>query len=289
MMIMLNQFILEKSISILEGMVIGFLDVIHIGRQKETVELSDAFKNYLENKKMLDKGHLERSLRRNQSKGRSDSSESSKRYYLIKIKSLFNLLIYFSHLYSSLRIRIQRIKQQYIKELNNNNILLIFEYKIRSTSKKKKNKRVDNKQVWPCLQVKGIPLLVMTKKQLPVQELLRNFEVQVDKDVLAFNENQEFKKYDLIGIYVFQQNRNYLLLHSSSSQLQEALRPPVHLQLTINDSIVNANAKIIDKPIDIQRPLIKEILAYQLSNQNDEDNDNKKRKNKRKVEKPYKK
>ncbi|CAD8188194.1 unnamed protein product [Paramecium octaurelia] len=50
------------------------------GRQKEVVELSDAFKNYLENKNMLDKEHLERSLRRNQqSKGRSDSSESSRR------------------------------------------------------------------------------------------------------------------------------------------------------------------------------------------------------------------
>jgi hypothetical protein len=36
-----------------------------LGRQKENVELSDAFRNYLENKKMLDKDHLERSLRRN--------------------------------------------------------------------------------------------------------------------------------------------------------------------------------------------------------------------------------
>ncbi|CAK69583.1 unnamed protein product (macronuclear) [Paramecium tetraurelia] len=133
----------------------------------------------------------------------------------------------------------------------------------------------------PCLQVKGIPLLVVAKKQRPVQDLLRNYEVQVelDRDVPPFNVYLEFKKYgDLIGIYVFQQNRNYLLLYSSSSQLQEALRPPVHLQLVINDQAVNANAKIIDKPIDIQRPYIKETLAYQLSTQQD---NNRKRKDKK--------
>ncbi|CAD8188192.1 unnamed protein product [Paramecium octaurelia] len=134
----------------------------------------------------------------------------------------------------------------------------------------------------PCLQVKGIPLLVVAKKQRPVQDLLRNYEVQVelDRDVPPFNVYLEFKKYgDLIGIYVFQQNRNYLLLYSSSSQLQEALRPPVHLQLVINDQTVNANAKIIDKPIDIQRPYIKETLAYQLSTQ--QDNKDRKRKDKK--------
>lgn len=51
------------------------------GRQKENVELSDAFKNYLENKKMLDKDNLERQLRRNiTTGGRRSSSSSASRY-----------------------------------------------------------------------------------------------------------------------------------------------------------------------------------------------------------------
>ncbi|CAD8130892.1 unnamed protein product [Paramecium sonneborni] len=336
---------------------LGFLDVIHIGRQKETVELSDAFKNYLENKKMLDKEHLERSLRRNQqSKGRSDSSDSSRRYKSRSTsKKKKNKRIDNKQVWQGIKRRspsssseprkmkktkknrhssqsssresnkesVQPIKPQQVstdkhtvyifsipQEVNENEVIqeIVQHHKqnapinhIWNTLDKMQflelqfqdeNSAQFLVNLRPCLHVKGIPLLVMAKKQRPVQELLRNFEVQVefDKDVLAFNVYQEFKKYgDLIGIYVFQQNRNYLLLYSSSSQLQEALRPPVHLQLTINDQIVNANAKIIDKPIDIQRPLIKETLAYQLNNQNDEDDDNKKRKNKRKVEKPQKK
>ncbi|CAD8199803.1 unnamed protein product [Paramecium pentaurelia] len=327
------------------------------GRQKETVELSDAFKNYLENKKILDKEHLERSLRRNQqSKGRSDSSESSRRYKSRstskkkKNKRVDNKQVWQgskrrspsssseprrikktkknrhssqSSSRDSNKDSVQPIKPQQV--FTDKNTVYIFsipqevnEYEVIQEIVQQHKQSVPIHHVWntldkmqylelqfqdentaqflcnmrPCLHVKGIPLLVVAKKQRPVQELIRNYEVQVelDKDVAAFNVYQEFKKYgDLIGIYVFQLNRNYLLLYSSSSQLQEALRPPVHLQLTINDQIVNANAKIIDKPIDIQRPLIKDTLAYQLNNQIDEDDDNKKRKTKRKVEKPQKK
>ncbi|CAD8188421.1 unnamed protein product [Paramecium pentaurelia] len=328
------------------------------GRQKEIVELSDSFQNYLENKKMLDKEQLERSLRRNQQfKGRSDSSESSRRYKSRSIskkkknKRLDNKQVWqgskrkspsssseprkvkkikknrhssYSSSRESIKESVQPIKPQQV--YTNKNTIYIFsipqevnEKEVIQEIMQHHKQSAPISDIWnsldqmqflelqfqdentvqflcnlrPCLHVKGIPLLVVSKKQRPVLELIRNYQVQVelDKDVLAFNVYQEFKKYgDLIGIYVFQLNRNYLLLYSSSSQLQEVLRPPVHLQLTINDQIVNANAKIIDKPIDIQRPLIQETLAYQLKNQIDEDDDeNKKRKNKRKVEKSQKK
>ncbi|CAD8103870.1 unnamed protein product [Paramecium sonneborni] len=320
------------------------------GRQKEVVELSDAFKNYLENKNMLDKEHLERSLRRNQqSKGRSESSESSRRYKsrsvskkkkskkveskqqqgqgsrrrspsssseprrIKQIKKNRHSSRSSSLELNKDQLNVQPIKPQQVftdknsvyifsipQEVNENEVIqeIVTHHKQNApinhtwnTSDKMQYLELQFQDentaqylvnLRPCLQVKGIPLLVVAKKQRPVQDLLRNYEVQVelDRDVPPFNVYLEFKKYgDLIGIYVFQQNRNYLLLYSSSSQLQEALRPPVHLQLVINDQNVNANAKIIDKPIDIQRPYIKETLAYQLSTQ--QDNKDRKRKDKK--------
>ncbi|CAD8088195.1 unnamed protein product [Paramecium primaurelia] len=111
---------------------------------------------------------------------------------------------------------------------------------------------------------------------LRIQEIWRS-----QRNLCIFVKEEVLKKCQL---------SSYLLLYSSFSYLQEVLRLPVHLQLTLNDQMVNSNAKIIDKPIDIQRPFIQETLAYQLNNQIDVDDDeNKKRKNKRKVEKFQKK
>lgn len=56
--------------------------------------------------------------------------------------------------------------------------------------------------------------------QRPILDLLRGYEVQVDLDidVDAFSIYEEFKNYDeLIGIYVFTPNRNYLLLYGSTT------------------------------------------------------------------------
>lgn len=64
----------------------------------------------------------------------------------------------------------------------------------------------------PCFTVQTIPLLVIQKKNRPVIELLRNYEINVElsAEVSAYFMYEEFKKYgEVIGIYVFNSATKY--------------------------------------------------------------------------------